>query len=135
MLTDYPQELSRGKLVALGSLLNAFGLAILAGVGGQVISWLTEAGFNPISAGRMAIVGVGLVSLLSAAIVFIGLRGETLKLKHEKIPLGTLLKEGFRAGRNPRVALAYASAFIARGDNVRDRRVPVVYGRNRPAWR
>jgi len=118
VLTDYPQEMSRGKLVALGSLLNAFGLAILAGVGGQVISWLTEAGFNPISAGRMAIVGIGLVSGLSAAIVFIGLRGESLKLKHEKIPLGTLLKEGFRAGRNPRVALAYASAFIARGDNV-----------------
>ena len=31
VLTDYPQEMSRGKLVALGSVLNAFGLAILAG--------------------------------------------------------------------------------------------------------
>ena len=29
-----------------------------------------------------------------------------------------LLREGFGAARNPRIALAYASAFIARGDNV-----------------
>jgi MFS family permease len=41
-----------------------------------------------------------------------------LKLEHQKIPLLKLVKEGFGAGRNPRVALAYASAFIARGDNV-----------------
>ncbi|MFW2405767.1 MAG: MFS transporter [Gammaproteobacteria bacterium] len=118
VLTDYPQEMSRGKLVALGSVLNAFGLAILAGVGGQVISWLTESGFDPVSAGRIAIVGVGLVGLISAAIVMIGLRGETLRLEHQKIPLSTLVKEGFGAARNPRIALAYASAFIARGDNV-----------------
>jgi len=47
-----------------------------------------------------------------------GLRGEKLILEHQKIPLATLVKEGFGAARNPRIALAYASAFIARGDNV-----------------
>jgi len=118
VLTDYPQEQSRGKLVALGSVLNGFGLAMLAGIGGQVISWLTAAGYDPVVAGRMAIVGVGMVGLLSAAIVMAGLRGEKLILEHQKIPLATLVKEGFGAARNPRIALAYASAFIARGDNV-----------------
>jgi len=118
VLTDYPQEMSRGKLVALGSVLNAFGLAMLAGIGGQVISWLTVAGYDPVIAGRIAIVGVGLVGLLSAAIALSGLRGEKLILEHQKIPLATLVKEGFGAARNPRIALAYASAFIARGDNV-----------------
>ncbi len=118
VLTDYPQEQSRAKLIALGSVLNAIGLAMLAGIGGQVINWLSNAGFDPVTAGRMAITGVGLVSLLSAAIVWSGLRGEQLKLEHEKIPLAVLVKEGFGAARNPRIALAYASAFIARGDNV-----------------
>lgn len=118
VLTDYPQERSRGKMVALGSVLNAIGLAILTGVGGQIIGALTEAGYDPVVAGRMAIVGVGMVGILSALVVFLGLRGEHLKLEHQKIPLLTLLKEGFGAGRNPRVALAYVSAFIARGDNV-----------------
>jgi MFS family permease len=118
VLTDYPQEMSRGKLVALGSVLNAIGLAILAGIGGQVISWLTQAGYDPVVAGRMAITGVGLVGLVSATIVWTGLRGETLILEHQKIPLAQLVKEGFGAARNPRIALAYASAFIARGDNV-----------------
>jgi MFS family permease len=118
VLTDYPQDISRGKLIAIGSVLNAFGLALLAGVGGQAISWLTAGGYDPIVAGRIAIVGVGMVGFLSAAIVLFGLRGETLILEHQKIPLATLLKEGFGAARNPRIALAYASAFIARGDNV-----------------
>ncbi|MCP4002509.1 MAG: MFS transporter [Gammaproteobacteria bacterium] len=118
VLTDYPQDISRGKLVALGSILNGLGLSILAGVGGQVISVLTESGYDPVVAGQMAITGVGIIGLLSAVLVFFGLRGETLKLEHEKIPLATLLKEGFGAARNPRIALAYGSAFIARGDNV-----------------
>jgi MFS family permease len=118
VLTDYPQDISRGKLVALGSVLNAFGLAILAGVGGQAISWLSAGGYDPIVAGQIAIVGVGTVGLLSAVLVILGLRGEELKLDHQKIPLATLIKEGFGAARNPRIALAYASAFIARGDNV-----------------
>ena len=118
VLTDYPQEMSRGKMVALGSILNGLGLSVLAGGGGQLINILTESGYDPVVAGQMAITGVGLVAVLSAGVVFLGLRGETLKLEHEKIPLHTLLKEGFGAARNPRIALAYASAFIARGDNV-----------------
>jgi MFS family permease len=118
VLTDYPQDMSRGKLIATGSVLNAIGLALLAGVGGQAISWLTAAGYDPIIAGRMAIIGVGMVGFVSAAVVLVGLRGERLKLEHQKIPLATLIREGFGAARNPRIALAYASAFIARGDNV-----------------
>ncbi len=118
VLTDYPQDISRSKLIAIGSVLNAFGLALLVGVGGQTISWLTAGGYDPVVAGQIAIVGVGTVGFLSAAIVLFGLRGETLILEHQKIPIATLIKEGFGAARNPRIALAYASAFIARGDNV-----------------
>ena len=101
VLTDYPQEMSRGKLIALGSVLNGLGLSILAGVGGQAISVLTESGYDPVVAGRMAITGVGMIGLISAVIVFLGLRGETLKLEHQKIPLATLVREGFSAGRKP----------------------------------
>ena len=118
VLTDYPEESSRGKLVALGSILNALGLTVLAGLGGQTISWLTAAGFDPVVAGRMAITGVGVVGMLSAVIVWRGLRGERLKIEHQKIPISQLLREGFAAARNPRIAVAYASAFIARGDVV-----------------
>jgi MFS family permease len=118
VLTDYPQEQSRAKLVALGSVLNAVGLGLLAAIGGQAINWLTNAGYDPVVAGRMAITGVGVIAAFSALVIWIGLRGETLKLEHDKIPLSKLIREGFGAARNPRIALAYASAFIARGDNV-----------------
>jgi MFS family permease len=118
VLTDYPQEQSRGKLIATGSILNALGLMLLAGLGGQVIKWLTADGMDPVAAGQAAIVGVGLIGVLCAIIVWTGLRGEKLVLEHEKIPFGQLIREGFGAARNPRVALAYLSAFISRGDNV-----------------
>jgi MFS family permease len=118
VLTDYPQEQSRGKLVALGSILNGLGLTILAGLGGQVISMLTASGYDPIVAGRMAITGVGMIGFVSAAVVMFGLRGESLRIEHQKIPIVTLLREGFAAGRNPRIALAYLSALVSRGDNV-----------------
>jgi len=118
VLTDYPQELSRGKLVALGSILNALGLTLLAGVGGQLILWLRQAGVSDIGAGRIAIVAIGLVGVVSAVVVWLGLRGENLRIEHQKIPLPKLIKEGFAAAKNPRIALAYAAAFIARGDVV-----------------
>ncbi|NND54007.1 MAG: MFS transporter [Gammaproteobacteria bacterium] len=118
VLTDYPQEQSRGKLVALGSILNAIGLALLAGIGGQMIMWLQDGGISPVGAGRIAIVAIGLVGVVSALLVWLGLRGETLRLEHAKIPLPQLIREGFAAAKSPRIALAYAAAFIARGDVV-----------------
>jgi MFS family permease len=118
VLTDYPQEQSRGKLVALGSILNGIGLVLLSSIGGQVIKWLTEGGYDPVVAGRMAITGVGMLGFVSAVVVLWGLRGEKLVLEHEKIPFTRLVREGFGAARNPRVALAYAAAFISRGDVV-----------------
>jgi MFS family permease len=118
VLTDYPQEQSRGKLVALGSILNGLGLTALAGIGGQVISWLTASGYDPVVAGRMAITGVGMIGFISAVVVMFGLRGESLRVEHERIPLMTLMREGFAAGRKPRIALAYLSALVSRGDNV-----------------
>lgn len=118
VLTDYPQEQSRGKLVALGSMLNGLGLTILAGVGGQVIRLLTESGIDPVVAGRMAITGVGMIGFLSALIVMVGLRGESLRIEHQRIPIAQLLREGIAAARNPRIAIAYISALVSRGDNV-----------------
>lgn len=118
VMTDYPQELSRGKLVALGSILNALGLTLLAAVGGQLTRWLSEAGISDVGAGRIAIVTIGLIGFISAIVVMLGLRGEKLRVEHQRIPLAQLIGEGLGAARNPRVALAYASAFVARGDVV-----------------
>lgn len=118
VMTDYPQEISRGKLVALGSILNALGLTLLAVLGGQATRWLTESGISPVGAGRIAIVAIGLIGFISAVVVMLGLRGEKLRVEHQRIPLRQLITEGFAAAGNPRIALAYAAAFVARGDVV-----------------
>lgn len=118
VLTDYPQEQSRGKLVAVGSILNGLGLTILALGGGQLTRWFSSAGFDPVTSGRLAISLVGMIGLVSAVIVLLGLRGGRPGLGHERIPLGRLIMEGLGAARNPRIALAYAAAFTARGDVV-----------------
>jgi len=101
-LADYPQEKSRGKLVAIAGVLNGTGILILTAISGTLPKWLLAAGYSQTTAGRIAMAVIGLIGLISGLIVYLGFR----------------LKLGFGATRNPRIALAYASAFAARGDVV-----------------
>jgi MFS family permease len=118
-LADYPQEKSRGKFVALGGVLNGLGIIGLAVVGGNLPAWLAAAGFGPHAAGRLAMAVVGIACIVSGIIVGFGLRG-TDRGSSEKFqqPFLQLLRQGFGAAKNPRIAVSYASAFAARGDVV-----------------
>ncbi len=118
LLADYPQERSRGKLVALLGVMNGLGIGFLGFVGGNLPRWLESLGFEPLSASRLALGLVAGLCVLSAMLSLVGLRGERAGKEHKRQGLVKLLAEGLAAGRNPRVAVAYASAFAARGDVV-----------------
>ena len=119
LLADFPQEKSRGKLVAAAAVLNGLGILLLTFVGGNLPAWLTAAGYGPIAAGRMAMAFVGIVCVMSGIIVVLGLRGNDRGSSNpDKQPFLRLLGQGFGAARNPRIAVSYASAFAARGDVV-----------------
>ncbi len=119
LLTDYPQEKSRGKLVALSGVLNGIGILLLTAAAGTLPKAMVATGLEQIPAGRVALGVIGVVGLVSAIVVYLGFRGGDPRSRssHQQ-PFLRLLWQGFGAARNPRIALSFASAFAARGDVV-----------------
>lgn len=118
ILADYPANASRGKATALVGTLNGLGVVILSvGLGGLMKTFVAR-GSTPEAAGYLAHFIVAGLCFLSAGVVFAGLKKGTPVNKTEQLPLNKLVGAGLAAARNPRIALAYASAFIARGDLV-----------------
>ncbi|NND36369.1 MAG: MFS transporter [Gammaproteobacteria bacterium] len=119
IMADYPQEKSRGKLVALSGVLNGVGILALTTASGTLPKILVSAGYEQVLAGRMAMAIIGCVALASALTVYLGFKGGDLGVDgHGKQPFLKLLWQGFGAARNPRIAVSFASAFAARGDVV-----------------
>ncbi|ARN73202.1 MFS transporter [Oceanicoccus sagamiensis] len=114
---DYPQEASRGKLVGFTGLSIGLGAVFLALVLSQLPSWY---GVNQDdkTAGLYALLTVSAIAFVSALVILTGLwSGPELNKTAEKSSWVTMLKESMQAAvDNPRVALAYGCAFVARGD-------------------
>lgn len=118
-LADYPAEKSRGKLIAMSGVLNGVGILLLTAIGGNLPKWLVAAGYEQIPAGRIAMGTIAAVAMISALIVYLGFRGgDRGTHTPNRQSLLQLLRQGFGAARNPRIAVSYASAFAARGDVV-----------------
>ncbi|AHF02997.1 MFS transporter [Marichromatium purpuratum 984] len=116
VLADYPAERSRGKLVALVGVLSGLGVVIVGQGLGALPKVFTNAGFDGVEAGRLTHFIIAGLSVAVAALVFWGLK-PGVPVRHDERPnLRTLFASGFAQARNPRILLAYASAFIARGD-------------------
>ena len=119
VVTDYPQERSRGKLVSLTGVLNGVGLGvIMALVFSRLPAWYLSMGNSELAAGRYTYLTVAVVCVITALVVRAGLRAGTTTPKKHKRSFTSLLREGIAAARNPRISLCYGSAFAARGDAV-----------------
>ena len=118
LVADYPQGHSRGKLVALGGTLNGLGVvSVTVGLGGLMRTFVNQ-GADPEEAGQYAHLIVAGLCIVSALIVQLGVRKGTPVAREERPPVGELVRSAFFEARNPRIALAYACAFIARADLV-----------------
>ena len=116
--TDYPQEISRGKMIGIGSLMNALGIVAMTVLLGPLPNTLREGGMDPVDAGQTMMWIAAGYGLISALIFHIALKGGAPAGRTERPPVIDLIRIGFTAARNPRIALSYASAFTARGDLV-----------------
>ena len=118
VVADYPQEKSRGKMLALWGFLNGLGIVLIIAVLGNLPDMLVEAGYTEITAGRYthAVAAVGCV--VAAVVLGFGLKKGTPVHAEKRPTVMELIRSGVREGRNPRIALAYASAFVSRGDLV-----------------
>ena len=116
---DYPREYARGKIVAWTGVMNSIGVIFTATVFGRLmLPFLEGAGMSSKQAGLYTFWAVALVLLISAWILKWGLKGGVPAEAKEKQPAKALFKAGFANAKNPRIALAYTSAFVARSDLV-----------------
>ena len=118
VVNDYPQEASRGKMIALVGILNGLGVVTMAIGFGSLPEWLVDSGVDGISAGRYTFWTVTFFCVLTAVVLRFGLQPGTPAQESQSSSFGELFRAGLSSARNPRVALAYASAFVARSDLV-----------------
>lgn len=119
IIADYPQDISRGKMVAMIGVLNGIGVVTVTFTIARLPGILADAGYAPLDAGRYAHWVAAGFCFLSALVVGLGLqKGAPLKKGETKPPLKELLLAGFVEAKNLRIALAYACGFIARSDLV-----------------
>ena len=115
---DYPTDRTRGKLIGATAIFNSLGVLVISFIVAQMPNILLKSGWDPITAGKLAF-GFGAALCFISAIAFrFGLKGGTPAKPTERLPFQVLIPSGFKAARNPRIALAYVSAFTARGDVV-----------------
>ena len=119
LLADYAVFHHRGRLVGLVGVLNGLGVVSGAAMLGRLPKFFADRGYDDFTAGQYTLFIVSGLCLLSACILGLGLRPGTAVAREERPGVRELFKAGFGAAvRNPRIALAYASAFVARGDMV-----------------
>ena len=119
VLADYPQERSRGKMLAGSGICNGLGAVMMVGLLSQLPRVFSEMGYDALMSGRLTYwCGTGL-ALISALIISRGLKaGKPGKPQAREPVLRLVVKGANEAWRNPRVSIACAGAFIARGDLV-----------------
>ena len=115
---DYPQNHTRGKMIAVTGILNATGVIFVSLVFARMPKNFADMGFDQITAGKYAMWVVAGTCLITSIVVAFGLKKGTPTEEQKKIPYKEQIKAGLAEGKNPRIMLAYAAAFVARSDLV-----------------
>jgi MFS family permease len=119
VMADYPQEKSRGKMVAFAGMANGAGAVAMILTLSRLPVWFADMGYSTLMSGRFTYWVAASLCVVTAIIVGRGLQVGKPGLPQERQPIGKLLKEGVQAARqNPRIAVACVAAFVARGDVV-----------------
>jgi len=119
VMADYPQEKSRGKMVAVAGVANGAGAVAMILTLSRLPAWFADMGYSTLLSGRFTYWIAASLCVVTAVIVGRGLQAGKPGRPQERQPIGKLLKEGVQAARqNPRIGVACLEAFVARGDVV-----------------
>ena len=113
---DYPLDQSRGKMIAVSSIMIVLGSLFVADVFRRLPEIFKERGFDGITSGQYTFWIAAASIAFCCVLLRLGLKGGTPANPEERPPLKVLVKSGLKHARNPRIALAYASAFVGRSD-------------------
>ncbi|MEO7385644.1 MAG: MFS transporter [Gammaproteobacteria bacterium] len=114
---DFPDERSRGSLTGLTYFVQGLGATVSFFLLTKLPETFVARGVDELWAGRYAYFVLAALGVV-AALAFRGMPAGRPAGVTGRRPVRVLLTEGLAAGRNPRIALSYASSFAARADMV-----------------
>lgn len=117
---DYADEGSRGKLVGFTGVAIGLGQLLIGVFFTRLPNiFVDRLGVPELVAGEYTALTMAGFAFFTAMIALIGLKPGPPPHVTEHLPVRTLFANGVAAGRdNPRILLAYLSAFVSRGDMV-----------------
>lgn len=120
LIADYSGDRTRSQFVAIGGVFNGIGvLVITAVIAANLAPMLVSRGYDPLTATKITHFTIAGICYISGLIFYLGLKPGTPGSKDERPPISELVTSGIReAIKNPRIALAYSCAFVARSDQV-----------------
>ena len=118
-IQDFPRERSRGRWIAFNSIFNGLGVVFMAVIFAKLPGWFQASGATAVGSGRYAFWTVAALCLVTAVVLAGGAPSRPMGSQQTQPSFIHRVQRGFVAARhNPRLALAYAAAFIGRGDLV-----------------
>jgi MFS family permease len=118
VISDYPADIDRGKATGMMGIMNGLGILLTLFVLAKLPSILTGRGITPTHAAQITYSIVAVLCVVTAIVVARGLVKGAPPSVEVRPSVPALLRQGFAAGRDPGVALAYGAAFVSRGDLV-----------------
>jgi len=115
---DYPQESSRGKLIAISGIFSALGIVIISSaILARLPDFFMGNEVDAITAGRYTYWTAAACGVLASIVALLGLKDIGKHHEDEKPPLSQMFREGMAEIRKrPRLSLACGATFVARGD-------------------
>jgi MFS family permease len=119
ILADYVINEDRGKAGGTQGMLSALSGLLFMQLLLALPNLLNKrAGLSLETAGRVSYTIIAALALLTALICWVGLQKQNVVQTAQRKGFFALLREGLSAAKAPGVALAYAAAFVSRGDLV-----------------
>ena len=119
VLADTPAEISRGRMVGIAGFFQGLGAAVFVLVLGHLPKQLVESGMDARAAGTLTLWIAAALCVVSALIVFAGLKRGSPSERAPALPVSRILADGVAAARaNPRIWFAYLLQFGSFGDRV-----------------
>lgn len=117
LVADYFNDESRGKAAGLQGVMNGLGAVVAVFLLLRLPAVFQSNGSNPIEAGTQTYYLVAGIAVFMGIIMVFGLKGGRPKAAVDaEHSLFSSALTGYKAARDPRIALAYAASFVARGN-------------------
>ena len=116
VLADYVTNEDRGKATGYMGICNGIGAMLAVTVLLGLPRTFQQRGMEFVPALRLTFYIAAIIAAVSVVVLFFGLKRGVVASTTEHKSFLQLAREGILAARDPGIALAYAAAFVSRGD-------------------